>query len=339
MNKKLLSLAVASAVAMPLAASAGSLTVANQDITLSGGIAGGYVYNSDTKRDAFTADDALVDLASNAKVGGVGFDMGVGVLAMPNLASSGAMLSTAGTGTGTAFQYGWLSIMPVDGLKIDAGTLATNVGSEVAPSYANANILRGLVWNHQPVYYNGARATYSMNGMSVYGEVNKAGGPGSALGVSGTFGDYSGAVNFFDVANQGYIVDLIFNGKAGPATFGANVDYTNKAKAVKTPGTDDNAYGVALYGSMAWGAVSLPLRIEYVSDGTSGIYGLTSVTGGTNTAYTLTITPTYNFSDSTFVRAELAYVSTDKKSFAYIDDKGVATDSNLAVALQAGLRF
>jgi hypothetical protein len=360
MNKKLLTLAIAGAVATPFAAqAAGSLTAANQDITLSGGVAGGYVYNNDTGRDNITATDALIDLSSKAKTGGVGFDAGIGVLAGDSLASSGSPLGTATSGTGTALQYGWLDIMPTDGLTLQAGVLATNVGYEVVPSYDNGNILRGLVWNNQPAYYRGIRATYSTGNMSVYVEGNKdamgTGGTGcagslgshcsgSGAGVSGSFGNFDAALNVFDIANGGNIVDVIASTKMGGTTLAANIDYIQKAKVLKTPGTDDNAWAAALYATMAMGAnASLPIRVEYVSDGTSGIYGLfytDPATGNptTNNAYTVTITPTYNFSDSTFVRAELAYVGTDKKS-TYVDDKGALTDSQTILGLQGGLMF
>jgi hypothetical protein len=346
MKTKLISLAIAGAVAAPFAAQAGSLKVPNQDITLSGGITGAYVYNSDTKRDAFAVPDALIDLATEAKPGGMAFDVGIGTLAGNSLASSSAPLATGGGST--LLQYGWVSVLPVDGLKVDAGKLATNVGYELVPSYSDANILRGLVWNSQPAYYNGARVTYSTSGMSFYAEANKnalaAGGPGSGLGASGSFGGVNLALNYFNVAEAasgpGSIVDIIASGKAGNISLAANIDYLLKSDRFKkaTTGTDDNAYGIALYASMPMGdKASLPVRIEYVNDGTSGLYGL-GAAGASNTAMTFTITPTYNFSDSTFVRAELAYVSTDKKT-TYIDDKGAATDSNMIVGFQGGVRF
>jgi hypothetical protein len=353
MNKKLLTLAIAGAIATPFAAqAAGSLTAANQDITLSGGVAGGYVYNNDTGRDNITATDALVDLSSKAKTGGVGFDAGIGVLAGDSLATSGSPLGTATSGSNTALQYGWLDIMPTDGLSLQAGILATNVGYEVVPSYENANILRGLLWNNQPAYYQGIRATYSTGNMSAYVEGNKNATTcvtngasqcsGSGAGVSGSFGNVNAAVNFFDVANAGNMIDVIASTKMGGMTLAANFDFTQKAKVLKnlTPNADDNAYAIAFYATMPMGAnASLPVRIEYVNDGTSGIYGLGDPgTLTKNNAYTVTITPTYNFSDSTFVRAEVAYVGTDKKT-NYVDDKGAPTDSQTILGLQGGLMF
>ena len=345
MKKKLISLAIAAAVTTPFAAqAAGSLTVANQDITMSGGVTGAYIYNSDTKRDDFMVTDALIDLSSEAKAGGMGFDLGIGTLGMNTLTSSFSTLfppigtDLGGTPGSVAVQYGYLSVMPTDTITIDAGILPTNVGYEVAPSYSDGNILRGMVWNGQPVYYNGARATYSSGGTSVYAEASKLLGAGDswAVGGSTTMGPVDGSLNLFSAINQGSMVDIILSGKAGSFDLAANFDYTVLADAAKTPGADDNAYALALYATTPLsGNWTLPMRLEYVDDGSSGIY--MGVPGTSNNAYTFTITPTYNFTDSTFVRAELAYISTDQKSGALVDDSGVAQDSNITVGFQAGV--
>jgi hypothetical protein len=371
MKKKLISLAIAGAVAMPFAAQAGSLTVANQDITLSGGITGGYLYDTDTKKDTYTVTDALLDLSSAAKTGGVGFELGVGSLDENSLAPGSLYTGTNNrpgasnsVTPGFGLQYGWVSVVPMDGLKIDAGKLATNLGSETSPSYANDNILRGLLWNAQPTYYTGARATYTMGNFSVYGEANRGaaisgitsnpvgntnvmtnpeGNAGGAVGASGNFGPVNAAINYLTVSNVGDMVDLVASGNAGPVKVGANFDYIGKAKAYKVTGYDDSAYGLALYASMnVTDKIVVPVRFEYVDDGTSGIYGLTTVDANNNpvknSAETITITPTYNFTKATFVRAELAYVTTDKKA-TYMNDKGNATDSNLVLGAQLGVRF
>lgn len=371
MKKKLISLAIAGAITMPFAAQAGTLTVANQDITLSGGITGGYLNDTDTKKDTYTVTDALLDLSTAAKPGGVGFELGVGSLDENSLAPGSLYTGTnnrpgpANSVTpGFGLQYGWVSVAPMDGLKIDAGKLATNLGSEVSPSYANDNILRGLLWNAQPTYYTGARATYTMGNFSFYGEVNRdaaiagrstnfvntppvqtnpEGNAGGAVGASGTFGAVNAAINYLTISNVGDMVNLVASGNAGPVKVGANFDYIGKANAYKVTGMDDSAYGLALYASMnVTDKIAIPVRFEYVDDGTSGIYGLTTFANGSpakNSAETITITPTYNFTKSTFARAELAYVTLDKKGGGYVDDKGAATDSNLILGLQAGVRF
>lgn len=346
MKTNLISCAIAGVIAIPFSAHAGSLTVPNQDITLSGGITGAYMYNADIKdKDAFVVTDALIDLSTETKPGGMGFVLGIGTLGQNHLASSDGPLTVIGSDGEEAgsvgVQYGWVSVMPTDGLKIDAGKLATNVGYEAAPSYNDANILRGLVWFNQPVYYTGARATYSTGGINVYAEANKdafGAGPGSAIGINGSIGSVNAALNVANVVDTIRIVDIVLSTALGGINVAANIDYESKAEAAKSPGSDDDAYGIALYATFPLGEkASLPVRLEYVDDGTSGIYGF-GTAGTANTAMTFTITPTYNFSDSTFVRAELAYVSTDEKS-TYVDDKGVATDSNLIVGFQGGIRF
>jgi len=184
-----------------------------------------------------------------------------------------------------------------------------------------------------------------MGGMSVYGEVNKNAGTGGAIGASGSVGGVDVSFNYFNTVNSKDIYDFIFSTKVGMVDLAANIDFQTKAKAAKVSGQDDNAYAFALYATIPMTSNStLPIRVEYVSDGTSGMYGLQYTNPNTgnresNSAYTLTVTPTYNFSSSTFVRAELAYVSTDKKVAIYTDDKGAATDSNLVLTAQAGVRF
>ena len=161
----------------------------------------------------------------------------------------------------------------------------------------------------------------------------------SAMGASATFGKVNGSISYFSIVNSGSILDFIASSKMGSTTVAANIDYLSKADAAKTAGTDDNAYGIALYASVAMGdKASLPLRFEYVNDGTSGLYGLGSA-GNSNSAITFTVTPTYKFSNSTFVRAELALVSADNNTSAYQDDKGNNTDRNIIMGVQAGILF
>jgi len=112
------------------------------------------------------------------------------------------------------------------------------------------------------------------------------------------------------MSGAGSILDIIASTKMSGMDFAVNFDYLSKSKALKntTTGADDTAYGLALYASMPMsGNWSLPMRLEYVNDGTSNLYGLqytnpTTTNLEKNSAVTFTVTPTYNFSSSTFVR-------------------------------------
>lgn len=329
------------------AAEAGSISLGSQDITLSGGVTGGYFYATDTgstKQDTFVVSDFITELSSEAKPGGVGFTAGLGVETQPTVYSG-----QVASGTGSyAFQYGWVSVMPVENLEVDIGQLATNVGFEVAPTYANPNVNLGLVWFGQPIYYPGARVSYSMGDMSVYAEVNKntsyGAQTGAALGASGSIGGVDALFSYFTNAGKVSIADFILSKTVGGVDLAVNADYQMKAEAAKTSGTDDSAFGIAFYATIpVMDKVTLPVRVEYVNDGSSNLYGLyqpdlTKPPIGSNTAISFTITPTYHFTDNTFVRAELAYVTTDKKG-VFSDDKGAATDSNTSVAVQTGYLF
>ncbi len=345
MNKKLISLAIAGAVAAPFAAQAGSITVGNQDIKVAGGVTGGYIYTSDNaskstggpnKQDAFVVPDALVDLSSDAKTGGMGFTVGIGELAENSLAF-GTELNSAGGAGGVGIQYGWVSVAPIEGVKIDAGLLATNVGYEVSPSYGNDNILRGLVWAAQPTYYTGARATYSMNGISAYAEVNKGaygtGKAGAGLGASANVSGINVAANFLNVTKHGMLFDVIASTKVSNLTVGVNFDLAKLADAAKAGGSD-TAWGAALYASMpVMDKVTLPVRVEFTHDNTNTLtFG---DVGGHGISFT--VTPTYNFTDSTFVRAEFDYVTTSNN--VYANKNGNATDSDIVLGVQGGVRF
>jgi hypothetical protein len=367
MKKRFLAVAVAGAFATPFAASqAGTVTTLTlPDIKVSGGITAAYVHTSEnlatnpgirSNQDAFEVNDALIDLKADAKTGGVGFDLGIGALAGSSLAHRQELnpignLSTGGVSSaegGVAVQYGYVTVVPVDGLKLDAGLVPTNIGSEVAPSYANANILRGLIWSAQPVYYTAARATYSVGGLNLYAEANKhafspftgtaAGNTGDAFGVSGSFAHVNVAYTYFNLSNQGTMHDLLANTTVGSLQLGGEFHYMTKDDATKTPNTDDNAWALGLYATFPLAdKFTLPARLEYVNDGTSGLYGLGGA-GVDNKAWTLTVTPTYNFTDATFLRAEVAYVKTDKKG-PYVDSDGNTKDNALTIGAQAGVRF
>jgi len=95
-------------------------------------------------------------------------------------------------------------------------------------------------------------------------------------------------------------------------------------------GQDDSAYGVAVYVIPNFGNVSVPLRLEYFDEGTSGIYSASTAEKG----YTVTITPTFKPADNGFIRAEVSYLSTDRKVLA-----GGTEDTKTSFAVELGFTF
>jgi len=319
------------------AAQAGSLNVANTDLTLSGGVTAGVFHttnNGSTNTTEYEVPDFLLELSSAAD-SEVGFTAAFGHLAGASLWDGGVPAVDPGS---MDVQYGYLTVPVGSAVTVDAGKLATMIGYEVAPSYANSNILLGSVWYEQPVYYKGVRATYSADGFSAYAEANddpvlggvgpNADGKSVVFGASTSYGGYDWLASYGNGFNAKNILDLIVSGKVGGIDGAINFDYQSLDD--NAPGQDDSAYGIALYATFPASAmVTVPVRVEYVSDGTSGLYE------GVDSAYTLTITPTYHASESTFVRGELAYISADNKIFA--DDKGQPKDNNTSFVLEAGV--
>ena len=76
---------------------------------------------------------------------------------------------------------------------------------------------------------------------------------------------------------------------------------------------------------------TIPVRVEYISDGTSGLYE------GVDSGYTFTVTPTYHYTENTFVRGELAYISASNDVFT--KDDGSVTGTNTSFNVQAGVTF
>lgn len=295
------------------------------DITLSGAATSGYFYGANTgsdNNDNFVVSDFMLELSSEeAKTGGVSFAAGFGRLAQVSL------LAPEGANVSDSLQYASLTYVPVSNLSIEAGVLATNVGAELAASYQNGNITRGAVWNYQPVFYPGARVSYAIGDMTVYGEVSSpkaygAGVIGSAAGV-----DY--AVNYFAPDGGTSVIDVVVNSSVAGMDVGVNFDY-QKLDSKPAGQSDDSGMGVALYVTPSFGKVDVPVRVEYISDGDSGIYGFDSGT-------TFTVTPTLNVAKNAFVRVEFSVVSSTTKQFT--DKDGAATDSQTGAAFQLGYTF
>ncbi|MDX1812714.1 MAG: hypothetical protein R3240_12235, partial [Gammaproteobacteria bacterium] len=122
--------------------------------------------------------------------------------------------------------------------------------------------------------------------------------------------------------------DLVVSKSVAGIPLGLNIDYITMDEA--PAGLDDNGMGIAIFAAPKVGMVDLPIRVEYISDGTSGIYGF-------DTGYTLTVTPTLNVSKYAFVRAEFSMVSADNKMFA--DKDGKLEDTKTSAAFQMGYRF
>ena len=216
-------------------------------------------------------------------------------------------------------------------VSVDAGVLTTNVGYELADTYSNPNITFGAIWNAQPFIYPGVRVTVSpLENVNLYAEYNQESNSDNfAVGALGELNDISFGLTYYDYRAYKNLIDVVLSYSIGMLDLGLNADYQWLDDSAKTPGQDDSAYGIALYLTPTFGRLSVPVRLEYFDEGTSGIYF-----DGADKGYTATITPTFKPTENSFIRAEVAYVSTDKKVF-----KNGTKDNKTTFAVELGFTF
>ncbi len=352
--RKILSLAAASLLSISLA-NAGSLTVANSNIEMTGGITAAYFYMNnigEEPKDQFTVTNLDFDMSSRIS-SEISFEAGLGSAHLPDLLQP---ISEAEF----EVEFAWIDIDLTENLSVSAGKLLTNVGYELFDTFNNPNYHYGLVWWGQPVNYPGARVTYNIDeDVQIYAEYNhdSAGSIAGitpkdavATGIIGSIGNLNFALNYFDYANTKNLVDFVLATQIANFDVALNVDYQwlddgakNAIKAAGATDVEDYGYGIALYLiPHITDRVTVPVRIEYVYDGQStnsagavvneGIYGI----AGDN-AWSFTITPTWSPTKNTYIRGEFAYVVTDEKGFE--NDKGEEKDNRSFLGVELGFIF
>jgi hypothetical protein len=334
---------------------AGTITVANSDIEMRGGITTSYFYMTnigEEPKDQFTVTNLDFDLASRI-TSQITFEAGLGSAHLPDLLEP---ISEAEF----EVEFAWLDIELTEKLSITAGKLLTNVGYELFDTFNNPNYHYGLVWWGQPVKYSGARITYNIDeDVQIYAEYNqdKAGTianitpkDAAAAGIITSIGDLNIALNYFDYAGTKNLVDLVLTTQVANFDVALNIDYQwldDGAKdAIKSAGAvdvEDYGYGIALYLiPHITENITVPFRVEYVYDGKSvdstghtideGIYGIAG-----DTAWSFTITPTWSPTKNTYIRGEFAYVVTDEKGFENEDME--EKDNRSFVGVELGFIF
>ncbi len=277
------------------------------------------------------------------------------IFASSNVVNSAQLIAHGKTNDNFKTWLAFLSWMPVPGLTIDAGLLWDQFG-ERALTILNPNIHRGVVFTAHPVLFAGARATYDLGMAKVYLGYNQGGGlrQGNIIllnnknlgynisdaieaGVLFNVENIAIGLHTYDEAMGRNLYVLEAKGKVGEISAGLELDYINKDDAIKQSGKDDSAWGLAINIGPNLGDIALPIRVEYVSNGNSGLF-LT----GNDTTWTFTITPTIKPTPNTFVRVELGYVSSDQDVYFENpgdEDAGKGTSSRTVAALELGFAF
>ncbi len=361
--KKVLSLAAAGLFAAG-AAQAGTLTVANSDITLYGGISAAYEYAKNDavtqgNKDNFYVSTVAVGLKADADPdkSPIGFNAAFANFEIPTVIASTDVINNYNliaygkTNNSLKPWLAYVTIAPTEGLSIDAGLLWNKFG-EAPLTILNQHYTRGILFTGHPVVYKGARVNYDLGMAKVYVGYNQGGGlrQGQTTNpLNNQINDAfeAGAVinvepvkiglHTYNEANGRDLYVLCLKGDAGIVKGGIEFDYT-KLDDRPAANADDNAWGVALNLNFDFldaqiANVTVPIRIEYVDNNkNTDIYLL-----GNDKTWSFTITPTYKPTKNTFARVELAYTKADKNSF--VDNKGKEKDNRTVVAFEAGFLF
>ena len=273
--------------------------------------------------------------ASNAQIilqkpdGPIQFYLQAGAYSVP-------ALGFAYTSSGKAVDQLWgplpvayLKIAPTDSFSIMAGNLPTLIGAEYTFTFENVNVERGLLWNQENAINRGVQLNYSKGPLSaslswnngfysnsytwLWGSLTYA--LNSANSVTAVGGQNLGFSRFSNFAtpvlqNNSGIYDLIYTYNASPLILQPYFQWTY------VPHNSD--IGVFKSTSTLGGAILasyqlaehlfLAGRVEFIgSTGNSTDGSANLLYGPGSRAYSLTLTPTYQYKQL-FVRPEVSYV-------------------------------
>lgn len=270
----------------------------------------------------------------------------------------------------TPIPQGYLKIAPNDNFSVMVGKLPTLIGAESTFSYQNMNVERGLLWNQENAVNRGVQVNYTQGPLTLAVSVNDgaySSHPSWISGLASYAFDKSNTLTFIgggntkhtDVSstrtplfqNNQQIYNLIYTRTDGPWTLQPYLQYTHVPKLAQF-GANDSAstYGGALLASYDFGSDAAPAavrmpgfklagRLEYISSTGSLAGGAPNLLYGPgSTAWSLTLTPTYQYKNF-FVRGELSYVgASDITPGAAFGSDG-NKDSQVRGLIELGLLF
>ena len=320
-----------------------------------------------TQTNAVPGDRASWGDFSNAQVfiqktdGLIQFFVQAGAYSLPDLGTPYVKASTFVGETYGVVPQAFVKIAPTPEFNIMVGKLQTVIGAESTFSFENTNIERGLLWNQENAVNRGVQANYAKGPLTVSLSVNDgfysnrydwgsflvawALNPRDTITVDGG-GDWFGhsARSSFATPlaqNNGQIYNLMFTHNSGPLTLTPYLQYTY-VPAVPAIGILHSAstIGVALIAKYSFTpALSLAARGEYISStGTSQESAPNLLYGQGSKAWSLTLTPTYQFKIF-FVRGEVSYVKADSLTPGAAFGRLGTADSQARAMIETGVLF
>ena len=314
-------------------------------LQLSGGISAGSFYASHPGKDIsdneFLLSNFLVELSSTDADRPVGFAGAFGETSTPSL------LSPPENNTNLDIEYAALTLKPMTGTCLEVGLLQPNAGFENTYTYNNANIILGAVASQQPYNAYGARLACDVNGLHLsagyykkrlddtdeYNDNGSLPADSWEIGVSGSVLDNAFSLFHYHLEGQRNLTGIVIERTIENVYLAVNIDYWNWDTAMRGYYGSKSSIGGALYVVPRFGHFSLPVRLEYIDQGESRIY-----TGNVNAKriYTATVSPTYTFCKTAYVRIESAYVRADD---TFADKNQTPKNNRICLAAEVGYLF
>lgn len=337
---------IACSMAASSAYAKGGIDTEYADIHITGGAAGGYYASNrevTRKNDQNRLSDFLLGIHAITKEQHVELSGGFGILPSYSLLDNGV----DSAGNTTSLQYATISVHPIENLTLELGRISSNVGYESTMSFDNAHSLASVQSTAQPGYFPGTRLSYGTDALSVYIEQSDDNGGAIPSGVAtsqawatGAMGAVSGisyVVGYHSYSGLRTLTDLILSGKVAGMDVAFTYDrITLTEAALATPADKDHAESVALYFSgPTFGNVTVPFRLETFDDHGNGIYGTSN--GAAGKGHSVTITPTWNFTENAYIRTDFSYLKFENKILQ--GDNGNMEDNRFLFVLQAGYKL
>ena len=313
-------------------------------LEISGGISAGFFYTSNPGEDAsdndFLLSNLLIEISQKDKAAPIGFVAAIGQTSTPSILGSPEKTNSLD------IEYASLALTPVTGLTAEVGLLEPNAGYENSYTFNNVNTFLGALASQQPYNAYGGRLGYDIKGIHLcagyYKDrlddeeyVTNGSTPNESweLGVSGEVHDTAFSVYHYHLESLRSLTGGVIERTVGNVDLALNLDYWQWEGDMKSVHVDDDSIGGALYIVPHFGKFSIPLRLEYIDQGKSGIY-LDSVDA--QQIYAVTLSPTYHILDNAYVRADLGYVKADD---GFTDEDGKVKGDRVCLAAEIGYIF
>ena len=321
-----------------------ALESALQKLHVAGGISAGEFYTSnpglDTSGNEVLLSNFLFELSNGDNDQPIGFEAAVGSTTTPSL------LSTPDTTANLDLEYASVSLNAIKDTSIEVGLLKPDSGFEDTYTYNNANVVLGALASQQPYNAYGAKVEYAVNGINLnaayYGKrldeseyaVNgETLGHAWEAGIGTTFNDVSYKLYHYHMARIKNLTGALIEHTYQNIYFALNVDWWQWNKAMDNYYGSRSSIGGAFYVVPSFGKFSFPVRVEYIDQGSSRMY---LENQDTKKICSATISPTYRFTDESYLRLESSYVHAAK---GFADKDGQTKNSRVYLAAEIGYVF